>query len=231
VSEFVQAGVASVMVVGIVDPNDPALESRLADHVARHPGYFANAAVVLDLAACQSLATVDGFDRLKALFRRQYLILAGIRNGNATQIRAAANAGLATFAVAPEAAPVPDAAPAAMIQAAPALPAQRTRVITQPVRSGTQVYVQGGDLIVLAPVSAGAEVLADGNVHIYGALRGRAIAGAAGDTEARIFVAKLEAELLSVAGHYMISEAIGPEFRGAAVQVALVEGQLVLTKT
>ena len=87
------------------------------------------------------------------------------------------------------------------------------------MRSGTQIYARGSDLIILNAVSAGAEVIADGHVHIYGPLRGRAIAGASGDTDARIFAGKLEAELLCVAGHYLVSEAVAPEFRGQSVQV------------
>ena len=103
--------------------------------------------------------------------------------------------------------------------------------MTQPVRSGTQIYARGGDLIVLSSVSPGAEIIADGHVHIYGALRGRAIAGASGDTEARIFVGKLEAELLCVAGHYLVSEAIPPEHIGQAVQVILTDDRLTLLRT
>jgi septum site-determining protein MinC len=98
--------------------------------------------------------------------------------------------------------------------------------VTQPVRSGTQIYARGGDLIVTAPVSAGAEVIADGNVHIYGTLRGRAIAGAAGDENARLFVQRLEAELICVAGRYLVSEAIPAEHLHQPVQVALVDEQL-----
>ena len=98
----------------------------------------------------------------------------------------------------PEAAPQSSTAPA---QAA----AAQTRVITQPVRGGQQIYA-AGDLIVLAPVSAGAEVLADGHIHIYGPLRGRALAGVQGNAEARVFCQALEAELVSVAGRYRVAE-------------------------
>lgn len=83
---------------------------------------------------------------------------------------------------------------------------QETRIIYHPVRSGQQVYAQNGDLIVLAQVSAGAEILADGNIHVYGPLRGRALAGVKGNTKARIFCHSLEAELVSIAGQYKISE-------------------------
>jgi septum site-determining protein MinC len=101
-------------------------------------------------------------------------------------------------------------------------------LVTQPVRSGTQIYARGSDLVVTAPVSPGAEIMADGNVHVYAALRGRALAGASGDVDARIFCSKLEAELVSIAGHYLVSDQLPPEQRGAAVQIALVEDQLTI---
>jgi septum site-determining protein MinC len=94
-------------------------------------------------------------------------------------------------------------------------------LITRPVRSGQRVYAPGGDLSVIAAVSAGAELIADGNIHVYGALRGRALAGVKGDTSARIFCQDLQAELVSVAGHYRVSERIPPELRGIPVQIYL----------
>jgi septum site-determining protein MinC len=94
------------------------------------------------------------------------------------------------------------------------------------VRSGTQIYAQGGDLVIMAPVSPGAEVIADGHIHVYGPLRGRAIAGASGDTAARIFTHRLEAELLAIAGRYMVNEAIPPEYLHQAAQVALIDDRL-----
>ena len=245
-ADLVHGGMYTVMVVQVDDPNDSNFESRLADQVARSPSFFANAPVVIDLKNASGLATADAFQSLKRLFKRQHLIAVGITNANGTQIRAAMNADLAAFpssssrrsepaepAVAPPS-PEPRApTPAPESQPAPALVALsggKSKVITQPVRSGTQIYARGTDLVVLASVGAGAEVLADGHVHIYGALRGRAIAGASGDTEARIFTSKLEAELLCVAGQYLVSEAIAPEYRGQAVQIGLTDGVLTISK-
>ena len=94
-------------------------------------------------------------------------------------------------------------------------------MITQPVRSGQQVYAPGGDLIVLAPVSAGSELLADGHIHVYGPLRGRALAGVRGDTNARIFCQSLEAELVSVAGQYKVAEDLRRQQWKEAVQISL----------
>src|SRR5205807_10150063 len=104
------------------------------------------------------------------------------------------------------------------------------RVITEPVRSGTQVYARGTDLVVTAAVSPGAELVADGNIHVYGALRGRALAGASGDVSARIFCSRLEAELVSIAGRYLVSEQLPAEQQGFPVQIALVDERLTVTR-
>ena len=86
----------------------------------------------------------------------------------------------------------------------------KTKLLTTPVRSGQQVVSKGADLIVTASVSPGAELLADGNIHVYGTLRGRALAGIAGDKQARIFCQSLDAELVSIAGFYRLRDAIEP---------------------
>lgn len=105
---------------------------------------------------------------------------------------------------------------------------QETRIIYQPVRSGQQVYAQNGDLIVLAQVSAGAEILADGNIHVYGPLRGRALAGVKGNTKARIFCHSLEAELVSIAGQYKISEDLQNGLWKKAAQIHLEDKTLTV---
>lgn len=107
-------------------------------------------------------------------------------------------------------------------------PRRTTRIVSEPVRSGQQIYADGADLIVLSSVSAGAEVIADGCVHVYGRLSGRAIAGARGDETARIFCRKLEAELVAVAGIYAVSEQIKDGPRGVPAQAYLRDGRLVI---
>jgi septum site-determining protein MinC len=108
--------------------------------------------------------------------------------------------------------------------------AAKTLLVTQPVRSGSQIYARGADLVVTAAVSPGAELMADGNIHVYGVLRGRALAGASGDAEARIFCSRFEAELVSIAGHYLVSEQMPPDERGLPVQIALVDDRLTITR-
>jgi septum site-determining protein MinC len=123
-------------------------------------------------------------------------------------------------AVAPAPAPNPEAAPASAL------------VVDKPLRSGQQVYARGRDLVVLSMVNAGAEVIADGNIHVYAPLRGKAIAGARGNTEARIFSLCLEPELVSIAGVYRTSEVpLPPEVLSKPTQVRLAggaDGKLVM---
>ena len=100
------------------------------------------------------------------------------------------------------------------------------KIVHTPVRSGQQVYASGGDLIVLAQVSAGAEILADGNIHVYAPLRGRALAGVRGNTEALIFCQSLEAELVSVAGQYKLSEDLQGSWWKKPVKISLKDEKL-----
>ncbi|CAA0094491.1 Septum site-determining protein MinC [BD1-7 clade bacterium] len=119
-----------------------------------------------------------------------------------------------------------DSAPTEEEPSAAAVVSRPTKVIEQPVRSGQQVYAADANLVVLGNVSEGAEVLADGDIHVYGALRGRALAGVRGDATARIFCQQLNAELLSIAGNFILSDSIDPSHNKSAVQVALSEQSL-----
>jgi septum site-determining protein MinC len=104
-------------------------------------------------------------------------------------------------------------------------PQQMALIVDKPLRSGQQVYAKGRDLIVLAMVNAGAEVIADGHIHVYGALRGKAIAGARGNTRAQIFAQVMEPELISIAGVYRTSEnALPKDVLGQVAQVCLQSG-------
>ena len=116
------------------------------------------------------------------------------------------------------------------VEAAPvSAPAVKTMIIDKPLRSGQQVYAKGGDLVVLALVSNGAEVIADGHIHVYAPLRGKAIAGAKGDTTARIFAASMEAELIAIAGIYRTTENPLPaEVLGKPAQIRLDGEKLVM---
>jgi septum site-determining protein MinC len=229
---LVQGALFTVMVVRAANLRDPAFEREMAEQVQRSPRFFLNAPVVLDLREAAGFAEAAEFAAARQFLRRHTLSLVGVQNALPAQIEAAAACGLASFAPnarEPSRRPAPEPAPPAP-RPAHAASSPKTRLVTEPVRSGTQIYARGADLVVTAPVSAGAELVADGNIHVYGALRGRALAGAAGDVEARIFCSRLEAELVSIAGRYLVSEQIPAEDRGHRVQIALVDGGLAITR-
>jgi septum site-determining protein MinC len=228
---LVQGAVFTVMVVRAEMLRDRAFERELGRQIERSPRFFLNAPVVLDLRGVEEFSDEAEFAEARQLLRRHTLTLIGVQNATPAQLAAAAAAGLASFAPNATQPSRPRAA-----EPAPAAAAERSRaaaksmLVTQPVRSGTQIYARGTDLVVTAPVSPGAEIMADGNIHVYAALRGRVLAGASGDTEARIFCSRLEAELISIAGRYLVSDQLPQEQRGLAVQIALVDDRLTITR-
>jgi septum site-determining protein MinC len=219
---IVQGALFTVMVVRAAMLRDPGFESELSRQIARSPRFFQNAPVVLDLRGVENLTEASEFEVIKEKLRALTLTLVGVQNAQPAQLEAASAVGLASFA--PSAAGQPRGGPAATP------PAPKARLVTEPVRSGTQIYARGCDLIVTAAVSPGAELVADGNIHVYGALRGRALAGAGGDDTARIFCTRLEAELVSIAGRYLVSEQLPAGIQSAPVQIALVDDQLTITR-
>lgn len=233
----------TMMVLKIVAPDDPGFFPQILNKIRQAPNFFRNAPVVLDLDELDDVP--EGFDFIDFVVQlRSYnLIAVGIQGGPAPLQALALEAGLPAmpngrparepdapqdrqqdrFGLAPGRAPT-DPLP---VRAAPAPePPRPTMVVTEPVRSGRQVYAARGDLIVLGPVSPGAELLADGNIHVYGTLRGRALAGISGDRGARIFCQSMEAELVSIAGLYRVSEDLDETVYRKPVQVWLDEGYL-----
>jgi len=225
---LVQGAVFTVMVVRAGMLRDPAFEHELAEQILRSPRFFLNAPVVLDLKQAAEFTNQSEFVEAREILRRHTLTLIGVQNAVPAQLEAATGAGLASFA--PNAPQPSRSTPREPTRSAMPAAAAKTRLVTQPVRSGTQIYARGTDLVVTAAVGAGAEIIADGNIHVYGALRGRALAGAGGDVDARIFCSRLEAELVSIAGHYLVSEQLPPEQQGFPVQIALVDERLTVTR-
>ncbi|HVK52575.1 MAG TPA: septum site-determining protein MinC [Pseudoxanthomonas sp.] len=163
---------------------------------------------------------------LLAKFRAQYEPVAGAVAGasaptpTASEPVTSSRRGGAAEAAPKQTAPAKAAATQAAATSKPGL-VQKT-----PVRSGQQLYADNRDLTVLSTVGAGAEVIADGSIHVYGALRGRALAGAQGNTDARIFCREFHAELVAIAGHYKVIEEVPKELRGKAVQIWLDQEEL-----
>jgi septum site-determining protein MinC len=232
---LVQGAVFTVMVVRAGLLRDPAFEAELGEQIGRSPRFFLNAPVVLDLKGTADFSAPAEFAEARDILRRHTLTLVGVQNASPAQAEAGVAAGLAGFApnsTQPRRPPSPEPSVSSPPPPQPvrAEAAAKTLMVTQLVRSGTQIYARGADLVVTAAVSPGAEIMADGNIHVYGPLRGRALAGASGDVEARIFCSRFEAELVSIAGRYLVSEQMPPAERGLPVQIALVDDRLTITR-
>jgi septum site-determining protein MinC len=229
---FGQVGIANVRVRN-ADPE--ALRASLEVRVHEAPSLFERAPVVVDLSFLSAQPADAEVAALLDAVRTAGMMPVGLAYGDSATDELSRRLGLpliAKFRAAYErqdpreapagkrasapAAPEPGV-PAASSSAAPTVALQHR----QPVRTGQQVYAQGSDLVVTGTVANGAEVLADGNIHIYGSLRGRAFAGALGDTDTRIFCSEFRAEIVSIAGHYRVFEELPKEFAGRAVQIWL----------
>jgi septum site-determining protein MinC len=227
---ILQGALFTVMVMRVGGVNGASLEQTLRNQITRSPQFFANAPIVLDLKGSSGFGETRDFLEVRRMLASLTLVPVGVQNANPEQQAAALAAGLGLLtAPATSRRSTATTAAAASSRAASAPAAQgKSLLITEPVRSGTQIYAPGGDVIVVRSVSAGAEIIADGHIHVYGALRGRAIAGATGDASARIFVGRLEAELVSIAGRYLIHEDIAPAHLGQRVQIVLQEQRVVV---
>lgn len=251
-----RGGLYTLMSLRVADPRDQSFFSAVMEKIAKAPDFFRHAPVVLDLQELAGAPPFNMAELVRRL-RQHQLVPIGVTNGTDEQNRAAVNTGLSIMPEgreAPARARVePEPAPPRAEVDHPTSPDEvhaafdagcgedevrdgetafdggtPTKMVTRPVRSGKQVYGQNGDLVVMASISPGAELLADGHIHVYGALRGRAHAGVKGDHSARIFCRSLEAELISVAGQWRVREDMPEELIGKPVQVFLDGDQLVI---
>ena len=227
----------------------PIIERHLRIKIAQLPQLFLNAPVLVDVGALPGQGAGLPIDQLTRMLRSCKLVPVAIAN-LADQLRGeAVAAGLGIMQQAPAPRPRPDdraptsgagagaaALPVGEGGDATPTPAQRGAgghagplVVNQPVRSGQVVYAQSKDLVVLAPVNPGAQVIADGHVHIYAPLRGRAVAGAQGLLGARIFCQRLEAELVAISGAYLTADDIPEARRGRPAQIHLEGGECRIT--
>lgn len=213
--------------------DDDSFEAALREKIRQAPGFFKDIPIIVSLDHYEGPTGELDFFKLLGVCRRHNIHVVGVRGGNDDQRRLARHAALAILpgSARPDREPAAGAAAEPMPEAASPSASEpvATRVVSQPVRSGQQVYAPDGDLIILAPVQAGAEVLAAGNIHVYGPLRGRALAGVHGLESARVFCQSLEAELVSIAGHYKISEDLQESGWKSAVQVQLRDDLLVVS--
>jgi septum site-determining protein MinC len=215
--------------------NLDALAQALTSQLSETPDFFDQEPVVIDLAGLpdEDKNQAIDFQLLLTLLRSHGMLPIALRAGTPAHMQAGKAAGLidASFARILKS-PAPTPAPAAKVPAklttpspAPETTTLGALVLDKPLRSGQQVYAKGRDLVVLAMVNPGAEVIADGNIHVYAALRGKAIAGARGNGQAMIFAQVMEPELISIAGVYRTSEnALPANIWGHAAQVSLKPG-------
>lgn len=216
-----KGGMITITALHVLDPDPERFAAQLAHKVNQNRNLFQGMPVVIDLQGVKERDAEVDVPRIALLLGDHGMLALGVRNGSEAQRRVALDFGLAVL---------PDAEPTRPARSAPRTAAAKatnpTKVVHQPIRSGQQIYAEGGDLIVLSSVSPGAEVLADGNIHVYGALHGRALAGVQGDGAARIFCRRLFAELISVAGIYRVYDDLDDAARGQAVQIFLDGEQL-----
>ncbi len=202
--------------------NDVAKE--LQQRYGNSPDFFAGDPLLIDLSHLSGTEEVPEWSYLLPLLRRYHLLPVAVRGGNPKQMQSALHAGLAhaneaTLDRTEVASQAVSAAPESEPHLMPAL------IVDKPLRSGQQVYARGRDLVVLAAVNPGAEVIADGHIHVFAPLRGKAIAGARGYADARIFATSLEAQLVSIAGVYRTSDKPLPaNVQGKPAQVRLQNG-------
>ncbi|GLQ97187.1 septum site-determining protein MinC [Dyella mobilis] len=241
---FGQVGIACVR---IKRPDAAALCEELERRVRAAPQLFSRAAVVLDLSHLLNLPDDGTVDALLEAVRSAGMLPVGLAYGTSATEALAQRMGLpliAKFRAAYEPADggsIAPPAPGPVSAPAPALAPVREPVLAAPapgsmlgaqhhegaVRSGQQVYARDRDLVVMGAIANGAEVIADGSIHIYGSLKGRAMAGAQGDAKARIFVSDFRAELVAIAGHYRVFEQIPKDLEGQSVQCWL-DGEKLL---
>lgn len=222
----------NLLVLRLLDPRPEAVVPAIGDQFRRAPGFLRFAPVVLGLGDLDMAPGQVDFHGLVEGLRGLEIVPIGTTGGTPEMRNAAMAYGLppirAVGGKESDEAPPVAAAPAPAVAPEPAAPpppapgmARPTMIVDQPVRAGQRVWAQGGDLIVTATVNAGAEVIADGNIHVYGALRGRAIAGGGDRADARIFAQNFDPELISIAGYYAVREGLGGAPIGKAVQVRL----------
>lgn len=201
--------------------------AQLRRHAQKTPNLFTNMPLVIDLQRINRIEEEIDFTGIQHHLRQHGLIPVGIRHGSEKQNTAAQAAGLALLSNSTnQSSATAKAKTVSEKKPASTLPAH-TMLITSPVRSGQQIYAKDANLVIIAPVSHGAELLSDGHIHVYGSLRGRALAGITGDKSARIFCQQLDAELVSIAGYYKLHDAL-PEIQAPITQVFLDGEQICI---
>lgn len=212
------------------------IEQQLQEKIAQAPEFFKNSPVLLDLRELNKHELPLEIDAIVNILRANNFLPIGIRGGTEAQNRSAIASNLPAHSAHASQPTAPNRQQPAttinpkVVEATTQAesPKLENKLISHPIRSGQRVYAKG-DLIVTATVSAGAEIMAEGNIHVYGPLRGRALAGVQGNPDSRIFCFDLQAELISIAGNYKISDELDETVRHKPVQVRLQDQALIIT--
>ncbi len=213
-----KGSVMSFTVLRVHSDDIGQVQQALADKVKQAPGFFQNVPVVIEPAVPTLPPTF--LAQLMEILRQNGMVPIGLRTQDETIRQQAEFAGLGLFDLdTNKRSRSEDASP----KKEKAYVSASGQLVVRTVRSGQQVYARERDLVIVGSVNPGAEVYADGHIHVYGALKGRAFAGAKGDEQARIFVSRLEAELVCIAGLYVLAEDIPPAVRGQAAMAFLQE--------
>lgn len=218
------------------------INDKLYQKIQQAPEFFKNSPVLLDIQALNGQGAEINIPELIKLIRTTALIPVALRGGNFEQNQSALKMGVPIQSVhtaahdqdkSPIPEPTPPTPPASItppteLEKHPEeTGAVETTLITTPIRSGQRVYA-AGDLVILAQVSAGSEIMAEGNIHVYGSLRGRALAGVQGNPHSRIFCFDLQAELISIAGNYKVSDDLDKSMQHKPVQIYLQDHALII---
>ncbi|HAT2610222.1 TPA: septum site-determining protein MinC [Kluyvera intermedia] len=214
----------TLSVVHLHDAKPEVIRQALEDKIAQAPAFLKHAPVVINVS---DLEGPVNWSPIQQTILETGLRVVGISGCKDSELKAdIERAGLPLLTEGKEKPQRQVATPAPV---APVVtPVTKTRLIDLPVRSGQRVYAPNCDLIVTSHVSAGAELIADGNIHVYGMMRGRALAGASGDKDAQIFCTHLTAELVSIAGEYWLSDRIPADFYGKAARLRLANNALTI---
>lgn len=215
----------TLSVLHLTETDPQQIKELLSSKVAQAPQFFQSAPLVVNI---EELEITPDFDEIKQIIEDEGFVLVGVTGAQDEQTREAAKqAGLAVMTAGRS---VESTEPTAR-QETPAEPAlTATRVHHGNVRSGQQIYAPGGSLVIIGSVGNGAEVIADDSIHIYGALRGRALAGARGNQQARIYCQQLDPELISIAGTYQVNDALPTEMVNKDVFIRLEQNKLIFDK-
>ena len=209
----------TLSVVHLHNSEPEIIREALGEKVRQAPAFLQNAPVVLNVATLPEDADWLMIQQVVTEAGLRVVGISGVQND--TQKLSVQAAGLPLL--------TEGKVKAAKTVAPPPAPSvAKTRIISNPIRTGQQIYARNCDLIVTSHVSAGAELIADGNIHIYGMMRGRALAGASGDTESQIFCTQLAAELVSIAGQYWLSERIPTTFYEHSARLFLKDNILTI---